>query len=148
MLLTLTVILGGVVAILLMLNAARGPSASKILKRRIEMVKERHGDVIAANAQAQIRKSDEEFEGLKKRSAAEIAALNADVAARKKELEQARRDAAERVSRLEAQSAAALKQAKPTTLEWLSTARNYARYANEAGQYDEVLEFLKAFGKA
>jgi transitional endoplasmic reticulum ATPase len=43
---------------------------------------------------------------------------------------------------------AALKQAKPTTLEWLSTARNYARYANEGGQYDEVLEFLKAFGKS
>ena len=39
-----------------MLNAARGPSSAKTLKRRIEMVKERHGDVIAANAQAQIRK--------------------------------------------------------------------------------------------
>ena len=25
---------------------------------------------------------------------------------------------------------------------WLTTARNYARYANEGGQYDEVLEFL------
>lgn len=43
---------------------------------------------------------------------------------------------------------AALKQARPATLEWLSTARNYARYANEGGQYDEVLEFLKAFGKS
>lgn len=32
---------------------------------------------------------------------------------------------------------------RPTTLEWLSTARNYARYANEAGQYDEVLAFPK-----
>lgn len=42
----------------------------------------------------------------------------------------------------------ALKQIRPTTLEWLSTARNYARYANEGGQYDEVLEFLKEFGKA
>lgn len=42
----------------------------------------------------------------------------------------------------------ALKQARPTTLEWLSTARNYARYANEGGQYDEVLDFLKVFGKA
>ena len=56
MLLTFIIVLGGVAALLLMLNAARGPSASKALKRRVEMIKERHGDVIAANAQAQIRK--------------------------------------------------------------------------------------------
>jgi tight adherence protein B len=36
--------------------AMRGPSASKNLKRRVELIKERHGDVIAGNAQAQIRK--------------------------------------------------------------------------------------------
>jgi tight adherence protein B len=36
--------------------AMSGPSASKALKRRIELVKERHSDTIAANAQAQIRK--------------------------------------------------------------------------------------------
>lgn len=42
----------------------------------------------------------------------------------------------------------AFKKARPTTLEWLSTARNYARYSNEGGQYDEVLAFLKAFGKS
>lgn len=42
----------------------------------------------------------------------------------------------------------ALKQTRATTLEWLTTARNYARYANEGGQYDDVLAFLKAFGKA
>jgi AAA+ superfamily predicted ATPase len=36
----------------------------------------------------------------------------------------------------------ALAEIKPTTLEWLTTARNYARYANEGGQYDDVLEFL------
>ncbi len=41
----------------------------------------------------------------------------------------------------------ALEQVKPTTQEWLTTARNYARYANEAGQYDEVLAFLKKHGK-
>lgn len=41
-----------------------------------------------------------------------------------------------------------LKGARPTTLEWLTTARNYARYANEGGQYDDVLEFLKAAGKS
>lgn len=43
---------------------------------------------------------------------------------------------------------AALKEVKPTALEWLTTARNYARYANEGGQYDEVLEFLNANGRA
>jgi transitional endoplasmic reticulum ATPase len=42
---------------------------------------------------------------------------------------------------------AALDEVKPTALEWLTTARNYARYANESGQYDEVLEFLRKHGK-
>jgi AAA+ superfamily predicted ATPase len=42
----------------------------------------------------------------------------------------------------------ALAEAKPTTLEWLTTARNYARYANEAGHYDDVLAFLKAHGRS
>jgi SpoVK/Ycf46/Vps4 family AAA+-type ATPase len=42
---------------------------------------------------------------------------------------------------------AALDEVKPTTLEWLTTARNYARYANEGGQYDEVLEFLERHGR-
>lgn len=41
----------------------------------------------------------------------------------------------------------ALAEVKPTTLEWLTTARNHARYANEGGQYDEVLEFLARHGK-
>lgn len=41
----------------------------------------------------------------------------------------------------------ALKHVKPTTIEWLTTARNYARYANDAGQYNDVLEFLRAHGK-
>ncbi len=40
-----------------------------------------------------------------------------------------------------------LREVKPTTLEWLTTARNYARYANEAGQYDEVLDFLEKHSK-
>ena len=47
---------GGGAALLLAFAAMRGPSASKALKRRIELVKERHGDAIAGNAQAQIRK--------------------------------------------------------------------------------------------
>lgn len=41
----------------------------------------------------------------------------------------------------------ALRDVKPTTAEWLTTARNYARYANEAGQYNDVLDFLKKYGK-
>jgi transitional endoplasmic reticulum ATPase len=42
---------------------------------------------------------------------------------------------------------AALQEVRPTTLEWLTTARNHARYANEGGQYDEVLEFLNRNGR-
>ena len=42
----------------------------------------------------------------------------------------------------------ALSEIKPTTVEWLTTARNYARYSNEGGQYDEVLEFLRRHGKS
>lgn len=41
---------------------------------------------------------------------------------------------------------AALKDTRATTLEWLTTARNHARYANQGGQYDEVLDFLKRHG--
>jgi transitional endoplasmic reticulum ATPase len=42
----------------------------------------------------------------------------------------------------------ALRDVRPTTLEWLTTARNYARYANEAGHYDDVLAFLERHGKS
>jgi tight adherence protein B len=49
-------IIGGFGALFLVVTAFRGPSASKNLKRRVELIKERHGDVIAGNAQAQIRK--------------------------------------------------------------------------------------------
>ena len=49
-------IIGGVGALFLAFMAMRGPSASRNLKRRMELVKERHGDVIAGGAQAQIRK--------------------------------------------------------------------------------------------
>jgi tight adherence protein B len=54
--LVIVIIAVGVLAALGMVFAARGPSAGKAVKRRIEMIRERHGDVIAANAQAQIRK--------------------------------------------------------------------------------------------
>jgi transitional endoplasmic reticulum ATPase len=36
-----------------------------------------------------------------------------------------------------------LKEVKPSTKEWFSTAKNYATYANQAGLYDEVLEYIK-----
>lgn len=38
----------------------------------------------------------------------------------------------------------ALKNLKPSTLEWFATAKNYATYANQAGIYDEILEYMKA----
>lgn len=42
----------------------------------------------------------------------------------------------------------ALEAVRPTTVEWLTTARNYARYANEGGRYDEVLAFIERHGKS
>ena len=41
----------------------------------------------------------------------------------------------------------ATKARKPTTLEWLSQARNYAKYSNEGGLYDDVTAFLEKHGK-
>lgn len=41
----------------------------------------------------------------------------------------------------------ALREVRPTTLEWLTSARNYAKYANESGLYNDVLEFLNKHGK-
>ena len=49
-------IIGGVGALVLAFMAMQGPSTSKNLKRRVELIKERHGDAVAGNAQAQIRK--------------------------------------------------------------------------------------------
>lgn len=40
----------------------------------------------------------------------------------------------------------AVKLSRSTTTEWLTTARNYARYANDGGRYDDVLNFLKKHG--
>jgi transitional endoplasmic reticulum ATPase len=36
----------------------------------------------------------------------------------------------------------AIKQHRPTTLEWFASARNYALYANESGLYDDILKYL------
>lgn len=41
----------------------------------------------------------------------------------------------------------ALQQSRSSTHEWLTTARNYARYANDGGRYDDVLAFLNKHGK-
>ena len=38
---------------------------------------------------------------------------------------------------------AAVKQHRPTTTEWFSSARNYALYSNESGLYDDILKYLK-----
>jgi len=54
--LLLILLIGGVSALGLALVAMRGPSPSQTVKRRMEIIRERHGDVIAGNAQAQIRK--------------------------------------------------------------------------------------------
>src|SRR5690348_12702004 len=50
------ILIGGVGALGLAYMAIGGPSASKSVKRRMELIRERHGDVIAGTAQAQIRK--------------------------------------------------------------------------------------------
>lgn len=36
----------------------------------------------------------------------------------------------------------ALKKMRPSTLEWLSTAKNYATYSNDSGLYDDVLDYF------
>ena len=42
---------------------------------------------------------------------------------------------------------AAMREVRPTTFEWLTTARNYAKHANESGIYDDVLAFIDAHAK-
>ncbi len=44
--------------------------------------------------------------------------------------------------------ASALADMRPSTRPWLETARNYARYANEGGVYDELHDYLKQVGMA
>jgi tight adherence protein B len=56
MLVTIIIAVGVMAVLSLGYVALSGPSVSKAVKRRLEMLKERHGDTIAANAQAQIRK--------------------------------------------------------------------------------------------
>jgi len=58
MLFGILLIIGAVGALILGISAFSGPSAGKAVKRRLELLKERHGEggVLAASAQAQIRK--------------------------------------------------------------------------------------------
>ncbi len=56
MLLYLILIAGGIGLLMLLLKLASGPSPTKSLKRRMELVKERHAEGVTAAAQAQIRK--------------------------------------------------------------------------------------------
>jgi tight adherence protein B len=50
------ILIGGGGALGLAFLAMGGPSPAKSVKRRMELIRERHGDVIAGTAQAQIRK--------------------------------------------------------------------------------------------
>lgn len=54
----MTIIIAGGILMVLALGytALSGPSAGKAYKRRLELLRERHGDVVTASAQAQIRK--------------------------------------------------------------------------------------------
>lgn len=57
MLFGILLIIGAATALLLVARAFSGPNARKAVKRRLELLKERHVDgVLAANAQAQIRR--------------------------------------------------------------------------------------------
>jgi len=38
---------------------------------------------------------------------------------------------------------ASLKATRPTTLEWLEQASNYASYANQSGLYDDLSDYLQ-----
>jgi len=38
----------------------------------------------------------------------------------------------------------AAKKIKPSTREWFATAKNYALYGNESGQYNDILEYLNS----
>lgn len=73
-------------------------------------------------------------------SGADLEAL-IDVAVEAK-LEEAMRNGVPTPLRTSDLAAAAAKQ-KATTKEWFNTAKNYALFANEAGLYDDILQYLK-----
>jgi tight adherence protein B len=53
---TLIIAIGILAVLALGYTALSGPSASRAYKRRLELLRERHGDAVTASAQAQIRK--------------------------------------------------------------------------------------------
>ncbi|HEX2727079.1 MAG TPA: hypothetical protein VHN20_14765, partial [Beijerinckiaceae bacterium] len=56
MLTTLIIAIGILAVLALGYKALSGPSAGRSYKRRLELLRERHGDAVTASAQAQIRK--------------------------------------------------------------------------------------------
>ena len=56
MVIMIAIAVGTLVVLALGYTALSGPNAAKAYKRRLELLRERHGDVVTANAQAQIRK--------------------------------------------------------------------------------------------
>lgn len=38
----------------------------------------------------------------------------------------------------------AIQKVRPSTIDWLETARNYATYSNESGQYNDILSYFKS----
>ncbi|NRR20396.1 ATP-binding protein [Brevibacillus sp. MS2.2] len=41
----------------------------------------------------------------------------------------------------------ALQVVKPTTMEWLQTAKNYVKYSNQSGLYNDVEHYIRQFGR-
>lgn len=41
----------------------------------------------------------------------------------------------------------AIAESHPSTLEWLRTAKNYVKYANQSGIYNDIEDYLKKYGK-
>src|SRR5262249_21663916 len=74
-------------------------------------------------AQAQLRKADEEFENLKRKTAAETAGLQAELTAKRKEHETEKKAAADRHTLLETTHSAAMRKATDEKLAQLATLR-------------------------
>jgi hypothetical protein len=38
---------------------------------------------------------------------------------------------------------AAIQTTKPSTIEWLTTIKNYIKYSNQSGQYNDAAQYIK-----
>jgi len=89
--------------------------------------------------------ADIDLDGLAKAtgdfSGADIGRL-CDVATRKAIAESARTGEIRPIQTSDLKSA--MKQVRPTTREWFSTARNVVQFANQDGTYDDLAAYLKA----